>query len=156
MLQLVGGQKVNFSEVFTCPSAVSEPLPVLNAWEVGIDTMASDHVIVNERLLTSQWESPYNVEISGVGGSVTTHLEGHMKHFGTVNLSLDGAANLLSFARLSDEFEIDWDQSRGVLSVHADQRVFEFRRRGNLYVCDMRYMSRGRSAHKVQPTQGSE
>ena len=87
---------------------------------------------------------------------MTTQLEGHMKHFGTVNLCLDGAANLLSFARLSDEFEIDWDQSRGVLSVHADQRVFEFRRRGNLYVCDMRHLSRVRSAHKVQSTQGSE
>ena len=79
--------------------------------------MASDHVIVNERLLTSQWESPYNVEISGVGGSVTTQLEGHMKHFGTVNLCLDGAANLLSFARLSDEFDLTGPVSRGAFGA---------------------------------------
>ena len=69
---------VSYSEVVTClKTAVSDPLPVLNAWEVGIDTMASDHVIVNEELVTSKWESPYNIEISGVGGSVTTQLEGY-------------------------------------------------------------------------------
>ena len=46
------------------------------------------------------------------------------------------------FARVSNEFHIDWDQSRGVLRVHVEDNVLEFERRGNLYICDMRELVR--------------
>ena len=103
------------------------------------------------------WKSPYHIEISGVGGTVRTQLEGHMKNFGTVNVSSEGA-NLLSFARLSDQFTIEWDQARGVVAVITPGGTFEFERNGNLYVCDMSSLARGakHSVAMIQTVQGNE
>jgi predicted lactoylglutathione lyase len=119
--------------------------------------MASDHVIVNDRLLEKVWKSPYGIEISGVGWTVCTQLEGHMKYFGTVNVCSHGA-NLLSFARLSDQFVIEWDQARGVVIVHTPGGTFDFERSGNLYVCDMRHIASNikQSVAMIQTVQGNE
>ena len=130
----------------------------LRETKVGIDTMASDHVIVNRKLLRKVWKSPYHIEISGVGGTVTTNMEGDMTYFGTVNWCDGGAANLLSFARLSEDFDIDWDQERGIITVHADGQVFEFIREDNLFVCDMGGLLRSDNdvTAMIQTVEGNE
>ena len=112
-------------KVFLAGGGVTD---ALRETKVGIDTMASDHVIVNRKLLRKVWKSPYDIKISGVGGTVSTNMEGEMSYFGTVNWCNGGAANLLSFARLSEDFDIDWDQEQGVITVHAEGHVFEFRK----------------------------
>ena len=149
---------VPYEDVVSYLSASSAGrVPELSAWIVGIDTMASDHVIANDQLLDRVWKSRYNIEISGVGGTIVTDLEGHLKGFGTVNVSSKGA-NLLSFARLSDDFDITWDQDRGVITVHTSAGDFDFKRDGNLYVCDMSRMAKGvkRTSAMVQTVQGNE
>ena len=57
----------------------------LEDWEVVLDTM------VNRWLVESIWESPSNIEITGVGGTVQTQLEGKMRYFGTVNVCESGS-----------------------------------------------------------------
>ena len=99
--------------------------------------MASYHVIVNRQLLRKVWKSQYNIEISGVGGTISTNLDDEMPYFGTVNWCDGGAAKPLSFARLSKDFDIDWDQEQGVITVRSDGHAFEFVREENLFVCDM-------------------
>ena len=128
----------NIGELLACLAGGTTPVTdQLRDNKVGIDTMARDHVIVNRKLLDRVWKSPYTIEISGVGGTVATSMEGHMPHFGTVNWCEGGAANLLSFARLTEDCDIDWDQEHGTITVYATGGVFEFSREDNLYVCDM-------------------
>ena len=78
-----------------------------------------------------------------------------MPYFGTVNWCDRGAANLLSFARLSKDFDIDWDQ---VITVHADGHVFEFVREENLFVCDMSRIAQpdGGVTAMIQTVEGNE
>ena len=93
--------------------------------------MASDHVIANDQLLDRVWKSSCNIEISGIGWAIVTDLEGHIKSFGTVNVSSKGA-NLLSFARLNDDFDITCEQDRGIITVHTTAGDFDFKCDGNL------------------------
>ena len=142
-------------KVFLAGGGVTD---ALRETKVGIDTMASDHVIVNRRLLRKVWKSPYNIEISGVGGTVSTNMEGEMSYFGTVNWCNGGAANLLSFARLSEDFDIDWDQDQGVITVHSEGQMFEFKREENLFVCDMGRLAQpdGEVTAMIQTVEGNE
>ena len=122
---------------FATGDSKSGGMPPLEKWEVGLDTMATDHVVMAPELCANIWRCPYEIEITGIGGTVTTALEGEMPGFGTVNLHPDGTINLLSFARVLDECDVVFDRDAQVFHVHTGGETFLFGRRGNLFVCDM-------------------
>jgi hypothetical protein len=61
---------------FATGDSKSGGMPPLEHWEVGLDTMATDHVVMAPELCTNIWRCPYEIEITGIGGTVTTALQG--------------------------------------------------------------------------------
>ena len=121
--------------VFVSAGSKSGAIPLLEPWEVGLDTMAIDNVRASRELCDKLRLSPYNTKIIGVGGAITSNVERHMPYFGPGNVG--GPANLLSFARACDKFDVSWLKKDFVFTVRAADKMFEFRCKGGFFVCYM-------------------
>jgi hypothetical protein len=107
--------------------------------EIGLDTMASCHIIRDSRLLTNIRRADRPVEITGIGGVTHCNMIGELELFGTAYYLKQSPANLLSFGLLSASgLSVKHSQKTDEFIVNNENLCFSFRKsRGrNVYVTD--------------------
>jgi hypothetical protein len=109
----------------------------LKKTHVLLDNQSTINIVHNPELLTNIRSCKYLPRISGIAGSVQPTKVGDSKFFGEVIYEPSAPANILSWARVCDQYKIDWIQDEQKFVLNLPDRIWEFTRRGNLYVTDI-------------------
>lgn len=119
------------------PNTLAQVTSIVGPRQVGIDTFGGTHCFGNKELL-SDLQAVDAVGLHGVGGHIS------VKEMGTFTLadidvyySPDMPVNMLSWALLSDNFDIEWDQSSQQITVHFPKVPLVFKRVQDVYVLDV-------------------
>ena len=110
----------------------------LGAQQIGIDTFGGAHCFGNRALLTDIHDVE-PLDLTGVGGAIRATAQGRFEPAGIdVYYSPDMPVNMLSWALISDDFPISWDQKDQAISVDFGHATLTFsRNRDNVYVHDL-------------------
>jgi hypothetical protein len=109
----------------------------LETWEAGLDTQAS--INISGQLATFS-DTPHRgppLRVRGIGEKRFTDRYATVPVWGEV-ACVQGAPLLLSWSKISEKFTISWLQTENIIIVEVDSVEYIFRRRNNIYVCDMR------------------
>lgn len=105
--------------------------------DVLLDNQSTINIVRNPDLLRNIRQKKNLPTVSGIGGSVTPKMVGNSKYFGEVVFEPRAPANILSWALVSDSYDIEWSQADQTFTVQLPDKTMDFIRKGNLYVCDM-------------------
>ena len=110
---------------------------VVGPRQVGIDTFGGTHCFGNKDLLCDL-QAVDAVHLHGVGGHIDAN---QMGTFALADIdvyySADMPVNMLSWALLSDNFDIEWDQTPQRITVHFPKASLVFKRIQDVYVLDV-------------------
>ena len=123
------------------------------AWfEVLLDNQA-DTGLIHPRLLRNIRKIAEPVHVTGATGDTADFtMVGDLDHFGEMLTTPDWTVNVLSFAQVSDRYDITYDVAVGFTVHLPDREPLVFRRQGGLYVGDMRAWGKGCAASSYVTT----
>ena len=107
-----------------------------NCKDIVIDTCSSIHLFGNKELLQNVKPNTKRILVKGIdpagGGFIPKHV-GTCAPFGDVYLDDRVGANILSFAKLTDDHKVEYKD--GMFNVLADGRYYQFQRFRDIYAC---------------------
>lgn len=123
----------------------------VSPWYVLLDNQATVSVFGNSSLLSNIRPAPSDVEVAGVGGSLTASLVGDFPPFGTVYFHPRSIANILCFSDVADLHHVTYTDGEYRVTVRGYSEPFIFRRKDKLHVMDCRDVPASKSSHFLFP-----
>jgi hypothetical protein len=102
----------------------------LDKYDILLDNQCTASLFHSRDLLSNIHQLPNPVPFSGLG-SIHIHERGSNNWFGDVYYSADSPAIVLSFAEISDRFNVEWIAESQMFVVHTPSDVIKFVRNGN-------------------------
>jgi len=119
----------------------------LGPYDVLLDNQATVSVFKSSELLRSITPLTESFSISGLAGDVEVKHEGKTKYFGLVGFCPEASANILSFSKVAELYQIIWMQDENAFDVViADDLIFRFAYQRGLYVYTVPIMSYEKTA----------
>ena len=94
-----------------------------------LDNCSTTHIINNAELVRNIRMSDDPIRVHSSGGVRRTDYEADMNGIGSVYFDEGFITNSLSFAKIRDQYKIDYDCARDVFIVHLATRLLNFKRR---------------------------
>ena len=134
------GHMINFA--FSEPSealltTVKAGIDYLDKYDILLDNQCTASLFHNSDLLTNIRQLPNPIPFTGLG-SINIQDIGTNAWFGDVYYSNKSPANVLSFAEVSDRFDVEWNCDDQTFIVRTPTDTFKFVRKGKLYACNVR------------------
>lgn len=101
-----------------------------------LDNQATVSVFSNKALLTKVRRVDEPMEVSGVGGTITTDVVGEFAPFGDVYYHPGSIGNILCFADVDDLHKVKFENGVYSVAVKGYDSPFQFKRSSKLYVMD--------------------
>ena len=103
-----------------------------------LDNQATVSLVHNLGLLTDVRDAEVPLRVTGIGGSLTVTKVGTMQFFGDAYYHRSATANVISFSSaIAAGADIEFVRGSNMFLWNTGKRVFEFRLKDGLYVCNI-------------------